>query len=80
MPEHKGHFVPFVLETHGGMGEMAAEFQQTLIKSAISQEVRTWWAPKEIWDGVHHSVAIALQRGNALVMATALHRYRRMVR
>jgi hypothetical protein len=59
-------FFPFVVESFGGFGATAAEFVQSFVRASI------WRGAYEIVYGVSRDVAIAVQRGNALMASTAL--------
>ncbi len=63
-------FFPFVVESFGGFGAKAAEFVQSFVRASKSSHLA--WCPHEIVYGVSREVAIAVQRGNALMASTAL--------
>jgi hypothetical protein len=63
-PSYK--FVPFVVETHGGLGDEARKFLSAL--SVFAKENTFAISHYELMRGLRHSIAAALQRGNALIM------------
>ena len=71
----KAKFVPFAVETFGGMGAAASEFILNLLKE--SKDLQHAWAPWEVVYGLQHSVAVAIQRGNASLVSAAIHSHRR---
>ena len=68
----KAAFVPFVLETFGGVGKQAAEFIKQVLE--LAGDLAYVWAPKEIVYGLPHACALAvtLQRGNAKAVSDCL--------
>ena len=73
----KATFVPFAVETFGGMGDCASDFVKQLISEGRKHAYV--WAPYEIVYGIQHSVAVAIQRGNAAMLSVGLHRSRDIV-
>ena len=63
-------FVPFVLETFGGIGKQACGFIKEVLK--LAGDLAYVWAPKELVYGLPQAIAIALQRGNAKAVADCL--------
>jgi len=63
-PSYK--FVPFVVETHGALGEKAEKFISAL--SVFAKENAFAISHYELMRGLKYSIATALQRGNALIM------------
>jgi hypothetical protein len=59
-------FVPFVVETHGGLGDEAQKFLSAL--SVFAKENTFVISHFDLMRGLKHSIAAALQRGNALIM------------
>jgi hypothetical protein len=66
----KAAFVPFVLETFGGVGKQAAEFIKQVLE--LAGDLAYVWAPKEIVYGLPHALAVTLQRGNAKAVSDCL--------
>ena len=66
----KATFVPFVLETYGGMGKKACVFIAEVLK--LAGDLAYVWAPKELVYGLPQSLAVTLQRGNAKAVADCL--------
>ncbi len=65
-------FVPFVLESYGGLGDAANKFLNDLI--ATAKKLQYTWAPQEVVYSVRYSVAVALQRENARILSYGLRR------
>ena len=63
-------FVPFVVETFGGVGKQASSFIKTTVKLAGDLKYR--WAPSEVLYGLNEVVAAATLRGNAAAVAASL--------
>lgn len=55
-------FVPFAVETFGGLGPQAAQFVKTV--SAVTAQLAYTWAPHEVVAGLPAAVAVAVQRFN----------------
>ena len=62
-------FVPFVVETFGGVGKEASSFVRTTVKLAGDLKFRR--APSEVLYGLHEVVAAATLRGNAAAVAAS---------
>ena len=67
----KAHFVPFAVETFGGIGKAARSFVSEMVKS--SRALQFQWVPPEALYGLLNTVAVAIQRGNARTVAASLH-------
>jgi hypothetical protein len=71
-------FVPFVIETYGGLGKKAQEFLNELSIFAIDHAVIR--SRFDIVNGLRYAIACSVQRGNALIAsagyANALRVYR----
>jgi hypothetical protein len=65
-------FVPFVLEAFGGMGGEAEKFLSSL--SAFSRDNLSAWSHYDVVEGLKKAVAIALQRGNGMIMCAGYSR------
>ena len=65
-------FVPFSLESFGGMGADAAAFIKQLIGEAKLLNYR--WAPRETVYGIIPAVSAAVQRGNARAVHACINR------
>ena len=63
-PSYK--FVPFVVETHGGLGGEAEKFLSAL--SVFAKENTFAISHYDLMRGLRHSIAAAVQRGNAMIM------------
>ena len=64
--EEKAEFVPFVMETTGALGKAARNFLiDTCLFISLADEFNT---PFKVKDYILRSLAIELQRGNALVV------------
>jgi len=68
--QNKATFVPFAIETYGGICEEANAFVRDLIKMAGSFKFA--WQPSEIVYTIRHSIAIAVQHGNAEAVSRCL--------
>ncbi len=66
----KATFVPFVLETYGGIGKQACEFIKEVLK--LAGDLAYVWAPKELVYGLPQALAVTLQRGNAKAVMDCL--------
>jgi hypothetical protein len=71
----KATFVPFAVETTGGMGPAALKFIQEMI--AFAAKIKNVWVPREVVHGIYRSVAVAVANGNAVVMRRNLDRAER---
>ncbi len=65
-------FVPFAIETYGGIGDEANKFVITLI--AVAKKLQYTWAPSEIVSSIRHSIAVAIQKENACIVFDGLRR------
>ena len=63
-------FVPFVVETFGGVGKQASDFVKTTVK--LANDLKYRWSPSEVLYGLHEVVAAATLRGNAAAVAFSL--------
>ena len=64
-------FVPFVVETLGGITEKG----QTLLNNVIlaCSEHQSLWSPQQLNRELHGSISIAIQRGNARIITAGQH-------
>jgi hypothetical protein len=69
---HDATFIPFVLESYGGLGKAANNFLNDLI--ATAKKLQYTWAPQEVVYSVRYSIAVALQRENARILSYGLRR------
>jgi len=67
-------FVAFAVETTGRLGKEASEFIRSFIQEGA--KFKNVWAPKEIVHGIYRTVAIAIARGNADIIASNLRESR----
>ena len=67
-------FFAFAVETTGRLGNDAMAFMKIFISE--SAKFKNLWAPKEIVYGIYRSVAIAIARGNADIIASNLRKSR----
>jgi len=65
-------FVPFAFETYGGLGARAKEFLSSLARFA--RENSHVIPPGEIMNSLRCSLAVVLQKGNALIVQRAMNR------
>jgi hypothetical protein len=65
-------FVPFAIETYGGLGDEANKFVNTLI--AAAKKLQYTWAPSEIVSSIRHSIGVAIQKENACIVLAGLRR------
>ena len=67
----KADFIPFVVETLGGITEAG----ETLLNNVIlaCSEHQSLWSPQQLNKELYGSVSIAIQRGNATVMTAGQH-------
>ena len=70
-----GKFFPMVMETTGGMHKDFAVAIKEIIRASMRSGL---WAPRDVVHGIRASVAVAVQRGNASMVATGLHVARRI--
>lgn len=66
----KAQFFAFAVETTGRLGNQAMAFLKIFIEQAA--KFKNLWAPREIVYGIYRSVAIAIARGNADIIASNL--------
>jgi hypothetical protein len=65
-------FVPFAFETYGGLGAKAKEFLSSLARFA--RENSHVIPPGEIMNSIRYSLAVVLQKGNALIIQRAMNK------
>ena len=65
-------FVPFAFETYGGLGAKAKKFLSSLARFA--RENSHVIPPGEIMNSLRYSLAVVLQKGNALIVQRAMNR------
>lgn len=70
----KAEFIPFAVETTGRLSSQAMAFVKILISQAAA--FKNVWAPKEIVQGIYRTIAIAIVRGNAEIIASNLRHTR----
>ena len=66
----KGEFVAFAAETTGRLSSQALDFIKRLIQQGAKH--KNVWAPREVVHGIYRTVAIAIARGNADIIASNL--------
>jgi hypothetical protein len=66
----KAIFVPFAVETYGGICDQGNAFVRDLIKLSSAHQVV--WQPSEVVYTIRHAIAVALQVGNARAVAASL--------
>ena len=71
-----GKFFPMVVETTGGMHKYFAVAIKEIIRASRNAGL---WAGRDVVHGMRASVAVAVQKGNASMVATGLHASRRRV-
>ena len=67
---NKATFVPFAVETYGGICDEANDFVRDLIKMAGTFKFA--WQPSEVVYTIRHSIAMAVQNGNAEAVSRCL--------
>ena len=67
----KAVFVPFAVETFGGIGKEACAFVKQVLK--LAGDLAYVWAPRELVFGLPQAIAIAIQRGNAKAVSECLY-------
>ena len=72
----KTAFVPFAIESFGGMGQAASRFVCDVIKE--SRKAMVSWAPWEVIYGLQNTIAVTVARGNAAIVRRSLARNRRL--
>src|ERR1700761_4159167 len=63
--EQHATFIPFVIETYGGLGQKAQDFLNELSIFAIDHAMIR--SRSNIVNGLRYSIACSVQRGNALI-------------
>ena len=63
-------FIPIVLESYGGMGQLANQFLQTVTLFANENSITTF--PDEFMRTLRDSLAITLQKGNVMMLRAGL--------
>ena len=58
-------FIPFVIETYGGIGGKAQEFLSAL--SVFAHDHLTTYSHFDVVSGLRYAMACSVQRGNALI-------------
>ena len=76
--ELKADFIPFVVETLGGITEAG----ETLLNNVIlaCSEHQSIWSPQQLNKELYGSISIAIQRGNAMAMTAGQHWSARAIR
>ena len=72
MKKH-GKFFPMVMETTGGMHKDFAVAIKEIIRAS---RLSGLWAGRDVVHGIRASVAVAVQKGNASMVAAGLHEAR----
>ena len=62
----KAEFISFVVETHGGFSKKSKQLLSNIILASV--EHQSLWSPEEIKTELYGTIAIAVQRGNTLIM------------
>ena len=65
-------FIPFAVETYGGLGKSARKLINQIVAAAEDQQQLL--SSEEIRKELTGSVAIAVQKGNAKILLAAYHR------
>jgi len=65
-------FLPFAVETYGGLGKSARKLIKQIASAAEDQ--MQMLTEEEIREELRGSVAIAIQKGNAMIMLSAYHK------
>jgi len=68
----KAELIPFVVETLGGYSKQSEKLLDNIILSSV--EHQSLWSPEEIKQELLGTIAIAIQRGNAMIFDAAHHR------
>src|ERR1700753_1526479 len=68
----QAEFIPFAVETYGGMGKSARKLIKRI--ASVAQDRLQATSEKEVRQQLEESVAIAVQRGNANIMLAAYYR------
>jgi len=67
----KAEFIPFVVEPHGGFSKKSEQLLSNIILASV--EHQSLWSPEEIKTELYGTIAIAVQRGNTLIMDAGYH-------
>ena len=70
--KQKAKFKPFSVETYGGLGKSARGIYRLIQASA--RDHMMMWPYQQVVEKMRGAVAIAVQRGNAMVMLAAYNR------
>ena len=70
--EHQALFLPFAMDTFGAGGDSAGVAIGHIL--SIAEDSMCTWSPAEVGTGANASVAVAIQRGNALTLREGLSR------
>src|SRR5271170_6567546 len=65
-------FLPFAVETYGGLGKSARKLIKQIASAA--EDLMQMLTEEEIREELRGSVAIAIQKGNAMIMLSAYHK------
>src|ERR1700728_1656479 len=68
----KAKFKPFSVETYGGLGKSARGVYHLI--QATARDHMMMWPYQQVVEEMRGAVAIAIQRGNAMVMLAAYNR------
>ena len=68
----QAEFLPFAVETYGGLGKAARKLRKRIASSA--EEGPQMLSEKEVMRELRGSVAIAVQKGNANIILAEYHR------
>ena len=66
--EAGANFIPFVIESYGGLGKQAKKFIQTL--GVYSREHGATITTRDLISGLRYAMSCMIQRGNGLIMQT----------
>jgi hypothetical protein len=70
--QHEAKFIPFVLESTGGMGRTAQELMKEIVLA--SREYNTLWEHSTVSREAFSMIAIAVQKGNAMTIVAGRNR------
>ena len=62
--QHQAEFIPFALESYGGISEAALQLIQEI--SVFASDHLSAWTKEEIVENLNSAIACAVQRGNAI--------------
>ncbi len=65
-------FVPFAVETTGGIGVQAFAFIKQMI--TIASRTRNVWSPKELVNEIYRSITCAVIKGNYTIFSSNKNR------